>query len=391
VAERSAKALAKVDRLGRALHHQEPDRVPIWDNFWTGFIRRWRAELGLPSDADPNRYYDLDLLYCGPNLDPHIQQFEVLRQDDREQIVRTGFGATIRKVHDFPMPQFVGFDTDTIDKVNSFEFDSPWDERRYIAGGDDQINGVGDDVIVRNLPPFIERLTSLRTDFAVFGGVIEATEFMTRSLGQANTLLWMATDPDAIARLAERANAFYLDVARAQIEAARGMLDGLIIWGDVAYTGGMLFSPDYWRRYFKPGVKAMIELAHSHGLPVIYHGCGNVSRILGDFAEIKLDGYQPLEAKAGLDVVDLRRTMGHGLAFLGNNDVRLWEAGQLDEIRASILRKLNAAKGGGYVFGSDHSVTSDVSGQTYDYVIRTARQLGRYPLDLAEHDLPDLD
>ena len=39
----------------------------------------------------------------------------------------------------------------------------------------------------------------------------------------------------------------------------------------------------------------------------IYHGCGNVQAIFEDFIEIGIDAYNPLEAKAGMDAVDLRR------------------------------------------------------------------------------------
>ena len=45
-----------------------------------------------------------------------------------------------------------------------------------------------------------------------------------------------------------------------------------------------------------------------------------------------------------------------------------------------VLRKLNAAKGGGYIFQSDHSVPSNVSGERYQYVIELVRTHGAYPL-----------
>ena len=47
-----------------------------------------------------------------------------------------------------------------------------------------------------------------------------------------------------------------------------------------------------------------------------------------------------------------------------------------------MLRKLNAAQGGGYIFQSDHSVSSGVSGQTYDYIVKLVREFGNYPLRL---------
>jgi hypothetical protein len=40
--------------------------------------------------------------------------------------------------------------------------------------------------------------------------------------------------------------------------------------------------------------------------------------------------------------------------------------------------------GGGYIFMSDHSVSSDVSGHTYDLIIKLVREHGTYPLDLPE-------
>ena len=61
-----------------------------------------------------------------------------------------------------------------------------------------------------------------------------------------------------------------------------------------------------------------------------------------------------------------------------------------DAIRREVLRKLNAAKGGGYIFQSDHSVPDNVSGESYDYVVNLVRRHGRYPLELGEFDLPDL-
>jgi hypothetical protein len=60
---------------------------------------------------------------------------------------------------------------------------------------------------------------------------------------------------------------------------------------------------------------------HQHGLMVIYHGCGNVQAVIDDFVEIGVDAYNPLEVKAGMDAVDLRRRLGHSIGFCGNSDV----------------------------------------------------------------------
>ena len=95
----------------------------------------------------------------------------------------------------------------------------------------------------------------------------------------------------------------------------------------------MFFSPAYWRKWFKPGVKAIVDVCHENGLPVIYHGCGNVEPIFDDFIETGVDAYNPLEAKAGMDVVELRRRYGHRIGFCGNMDVLLWANGSDEESR----------------------------------------------------------
>ena len=115
--EKTLKGAKKTERVLKAFKHEEPDQIPVHDFFWTEFLKRWRIALGLPGDTDPYRYYDLDIVVQIPNLDPIIREFEILKQTDSETEVKTGFGAIIRKVHDFPMPHYAGFETDSIGKV----------------------------------------------------------------------------------------------------------------------------------------------------------------------------------------------------------------------------------------------------------------------------------
>ena len=381
--DRTANCLAKLERMNKALHHEEPDRVPISDFFWGSFLKRWREEMGLPADADIYKYYDLDWLVTVPNMDPHIKQFEILKETDEEVVVRTGFEATIRKKFADPMPAFLSFDTDTIEKMEAFQFDDPWDERRYFGRGDNQIAGVGDG-FSRDIEPWVDTLKSWHPEIPVYGSICEGQETLWRIIGSENVLLWIGLYPDEVGRFVERINEFALEHTKAQIKAAGGMLDGMVIWGDVAYRKDVFFSPNYWRKYFKPGVTAIVDECHAHGLPVIYHGCGNVRRIFADFIETGIDAYNPLEYKAGMDVIELRRQYGHQIAFCGNMDVLTWAEADDEELKRVVLTKLNAAKGGGYIFQSDHSVISAVSGHTYDYIVKLVREYGTYPLQLGE-------
>lgn len=372
-------------RVLTALERREPDRVPIGEFFWSNFVRRCREELDVGPGFDPYRHWDLDFVVINPNMDPHLTGIEVLEDSDERRVVRTGFGATIERRRDCPMPRFVSFGTETFEDIENLVFDDPADERRYLHALDDQINAVGD-ALNLNLPSFADRVNAYADDFCVFGSVCEPHEMVWRIIGTENALLKLIEDTPRMAAFAERLGEFLEGVVHGQIAAACGKLDGIYIWGDVAFDGGMLFSPAVWREVYRPQVKRLCDAAHSAGLKAIYHGCGNASVIYEDLIAAGVDAYNPIEAKAGLDVVDLKRRYGRRWSFNGNLDVRVLATNDPAQVRREVLRKLNAAKGGGYIAQSDHSMPDNVAPATYDYVVRLVREHGRYPLELAEFD-----
>lgn len=371
------KSREKIQRLRDALSHREGDRVPVGEFFWTGFLHQCRQTWG--EGFDPYRHFDLDYIVITPNMDPRIQPFEVLQESGEDIVVKTGFGATIRRVGDAPMPRYEAFSITEPAQMADFALDDPADPRRFYSGGDDQINGVGD-ALTRNLPSWDSRVDAYVDDFAVFGSVCEPYEYLWRIIGSENSLYWMTTDEDALRQFVDRLGAFLVDFARAQIEAGKGRLCGMYIWGDVAYVRGMLFGAARWREMFKPHVKALIDLCHYHNLMTIYHGCGDARAIYDDLVGIGLDAYNPLEAKSGLDVVELKKRYAGKLAFVGNIDVRVLERGDPEAIRREIRYKLQAARGGGWVCQSDHSVSSNVKPESYELAIDTLRRFGEFPL-----------
>ena len=94
----------------------------------------------------------------------------------------------------------------------------------------------------------------------------------------------------------------------------------------------------------------------------------------------------PIKALSNQKFRDFKAQFGNKIGFCGNSDIQVWETGDKELIRREVLRKLNAAKGGGFIFQSDHSVSSGVSGHTYDYIVNLVREYGKYPLQLGDYD-----
>ncbi|MHC4199295.1 MAG: uroporphyrinogen decarboxylase family protein [Planctomycetota bacterium] len=380
------KAQEKTERIIAAIENREADRVPVGEFFWTNFLRRARRELDVGDEFDPYRYWDLDMIVANPNVDPHVTGIEVLEDTPERKLVRTGFGATIERRRTCPMPCYLDFETRTYDQMDALEFDDPGDPRRYFEAIDDQVNSVGDDLNL-GLPSFVDRVNACADDFCVFGGVCEPHEMIWRIMGTENVLLKLAEDPGRMAKFIERLGDFAVGIVKGQIEAVGDKLSGLYIWGDIAYDNGMFFSPDYWREAYKPQLAKICDAAHAAGLKTVYHGCGDARVVFEDMIEAGVDAYNPIEAKAGLDVLDLKRRFGSRWAFDGNIDVRVLETNDRDKVRREVLTKLNAAKGGGYIFQSDHSMPDNVDPATYDYAIKLVREHGTYPLELGEFEV----
>jgi uroporphyrinogen-III decarboxylase len=376
----------KTKRVLGALEHRETDRVPVGEFFWSSFLKRAASELGGGAPINPYTYWDLDLIVVNPNMDPHLRGIELLVHEPDHKVLKTGFGAIIEYVADYPMPRYLEFETQSFEQMEAFRMDDPREERRYHSAIDDQITSVGD-CLTLGLPSFAERVASVADDFCVFGGVCEPHEMLWRIIGTENALVKLAEEPLRMAAFIEKLGDFAVGLVEGQAEAAKGRLSGIYIWGDIAYDRCMFFAPDYWRAVYKPQLVRICEAAHSRGLKTIYHGCGNASAVFEDMIEAGVDAYNPLEAKAGLDVVDLKKRFKNRWAFNGNINVQVLETNDREKVRREVLTKLNAARGGGYILQSDHSIPNNVDPQTYDYMVSLAREYGRYPLRLGEYDL----
>jgi hypothetical protein len=369
----------KIARLKAALESREGDRVPISDFFWAGFMDRAREVWG--PDVDMYRKFDLDYVVVNPNMDPIIRDFEIIEQNGEDIRVKTGFGATVLRRADLAMPHFESFSVNEPEEMADFVIEAADDKRRLYRSGDDQINCLGDRLL-QNLPSWMQRVDSYVKDFPVFGSVCEGYEYVWRCVGTENALYWMMLEPEKFETFMKRIGDFLVGLAEYQIKETGDKLSGMYIWGDLAYVNGMLFSPDFWRRYFKPITGRIIEICHKAGLMVIYHGCGNATPVYEDLIELGLDGYNPLEVKAHLDAVELKKTYGGRLAFVGNVDVRELESGDKDRIKKEVLYKLQAGEGGGWICQSDHSVSSEVAPESYAYMVKLIREYGNYPLDM---------
>ena len=81
--------------------------------------------------------------------------------------------------------------------------------------------------------------------------------------------------------------------------------------------------------------------------------------------------------KAGMDPLKSKRDYGNDLVLEGGMSALLWD--KPDAIEAEIRRLVpGMMDAGGYIFGSDHSIPSNVSLKDYQRIVALAKEVGRY-------------
>ena len=195
-------------------------------------------------------------------------------------------------------------------------------------------------------------------------------------IGTENLLIAMVEDPEWCMDMFTRE----LDVSLAQLEMIwdEGYHFDEIRWpDDMGYKNKMFFSVDKYVELLKPLHKKVVDWAHERGVYVNLHSCGDITPIIPHLYEIGLDALNPLEVKAGVDPVELKKKYGEKMTFQGGINAMLWD--DKDAISEEIKRVLPIMKeNGGYIFSSDHSIPDSVSVENFKHIIALVKKLGSY-------------
>lgn len=357
---RCLQTMTSRERFLLALNHREPDRIPVCDTPWETTIARWHAE-GLPADTHPHGFFGYE--WASQTADTSARLPEVtLEETDEYRIIKDAWGATTRVFKGREsVPELLDYTITTRDLWLEYKPLFAWDDTRV------------------NWEQALATNRSLR-ESGLFSTYSAGFGFdrVQRFAGAPTVLMAMIEDPDWIADMFETIGD--LIIASCAEMIARGMeFDGAFIWNDMGYRNGPFFSPALYRRLEFPVQKRLCDFFHSHGMPVILHTDGNVRSLIPGFIEAGFDCLQPIESKAGMDLVELKHQYGDRLAFMGGIDVRAMADPDPLAIEREISRKIPVAmRGGGYIYHSDHSVPDNVCFERYQRVMELVRHYGDY-------------
>ena len=348
------------ERIIAALSHREADRVPFLEEPWPLTVKRWIGE-GL-TDAVP---FDEAL-----GIDPFIKfRFdgsfrlpeEIVEDNEEYTIRRDANGAVLKNFKlSESTPEIVAT---TIDSR------AAWEENKH------RLQFISDRFDLDEVRSTHER--AKRKGYFTHFTMGFCYERWGRVVGPEKYLIALADDPEWIREMHEYDVALYI-AAHEELVSHGFAIDAARFSSDMGYRNGLLFSPEVYRALFKPGLERLCDYFHVRGMFTILHSCGNVSELIPDIIETGFDSLNPLEAKAGMDLLGLKKRYGDRLSFMGGIDARAMSADEA-VVAAEIRSKVSEAKrGGGYIFHSDHSVPDNVSLEQFKRIIELVFESGSY-------------
>ena len=134
----------------------------------------------------------------------------------------------------------------------------------------------------------------------------------------------------------------------------------VLTYGDIACKGRLLHSPEWLRREFFPRLARLNAAWHEHGFKCLFHSDGYLMEVMDDLVASGIDGLNPIETVAGMDLAEVKRWYGRKLFLTGAIDMsQLLSNGTPEQVREACRAAIRVAAPG-YFIGSTTEADNSV-------------------------------
>jgi len=359
------------DVIDSLMRRRPADRVGLHDSPWHDTLKKWTTQ-GMPADEEGKPvgavdHFGFDMAGCGGWFDwqPFRGRKEILEETDEWKVERNGAGAVFKWwKHKSGTPEHIDFD------MTSREV---WDSkyRPHLLVLDRQRVNVEE--TAKNLRRRKEQ------GYWTFYGHQFIWETMRASMGDECMYTSLLADPDWIHDYNRVYTDFWKTYYRILLDEA-GRPDGVWIYEDLGYKHRLFCSPKTLGELIFPYYAELVEFFHGYDLPVVFHTCGYTAAALDLIVEAGFDALNPMEVKAGNDALKFAERCADRLAFVGGLDARVLESGDRGLIRRKVIELVEGmkARGARYVYGSDHSISTNVDYGDFRYALEVYREHSAY-------------
>jgi len=203
--------------------------------------------------------------------------------------------------------------------------------------------------------------------------------------GMDTFLLNMARDPDFARALLEKIAVYCKQLMGRFLEELGDNVDIIKIGDDLGTQESLMISPKMYREILKPVHADFISFIKARTkAKIFFHSDGDVAPLIEDFIEMGVDILNPIQTSAGSmsDLPSLKKRFGSNIVFCGGIDThRVLPFGTTEEVRQEVRRVIQIlGPGGGCMIGAVHTVMNDVPPENVLAMVDAVEEFGHYPL-----------
>ncbi len=367
-------------RMVEVLEHRQPDRVPI-------------GEQGVDWEIT-DRALGVQTLYRAK-----WRTYNALWEGRREEIAESHWrdliGLTKKFEWDFVVVPTVPARRDSYPKPEMLG-EYHWRDEKGVVWSYSPDSG-GHAMATEYPPMSIDDLPDPEGSFKVDGSEFEAIERVVKEIGDTHmvvarvpdgTFPWqdtvgmeeylerMIVDPEFV----QKAVAVATKKAVAAIKAAAAAGAHAILTGtDYCDNRGPLMGPRLFHQFVFPALAAAAQAAHEEGLYFIKHTDGYLWPILDDFVAAKVDGWQGIQPRIGMDLRLLKEKYGDKLTFFGGVNCETLTLGTPEQVEEEVQYAIrHAAHDGGFVMCSGNTLMPGTKYENYLAMVAANRKYGSY-------------
>jgi hypothetical protein len=173
---------------------------------------------------------------------------------------------------------------------------------------------------------------------------------------------YLADCPAVISESLELQTVYSIELIKHVVESS--CPSAVFLADDIAFKSGTICSLSWMRQEYFPRLKRVIDAWHRRGTKVLFHSDGNLMFILDDLIEAGIDGLNPIEVMAGMDVGEIHHRYPH-LFMCGGIDVsQLLPFGTPQQVRDATIKAIEES-GGRLMVGSSTEVHDCVPLENY--------------------------
>jgi uroporphyrinogen decarboxylase len=180
-----------------------------------------------------------------------------------------------------------------------------------------------------------------------------------------NFLMDLMCDPDNVEKLLDQLLVRHLATLEKVCNAVGDIVDIIRFGDDLGMSSGPFMDAETYRHLFKPRHKILCDYVKTHSKMHTYiHSCGSISLLMPDMIEAGIEIFNPVQTNAYLMKPDyLKKEFGQQCCCWGGGieTVGTLNVGTPEQIRRQVLERLEIfSPGGGFVFNTVHNILPDV-------------------------------